>query len=152
MLQKNTPPLLSGQQPCKSWRPRQQLSPPVQDHWTIKTGHMLISSLYTMVKNRLWIHPSIFDGFCAALFRTHFEDAKVLEEESSDATIDLVEHFSSYWQTKDMPVEHVLTTWALVQADLVLMILIFRSATTSHFVLATSPNMHLELISWPEAL
>ena len=63
-----------------------------------------------MVKNELLIPRSTSDGFCAALFRTHYEDAKVLEEQSSDATIDLVEHFSSYWQTKDMPVEHVLTT------------------------------------------
>ena len=73
-------------------------------------SHVDLLPIYDGKKNESYIPCSNSDGFYAALFRTHYEDAKVLEEQSSDATIDLVEHFSSYWQTKDMPVEHVLTT------------------------------------------
>ncbi|KAF8798099.1 hypothetical protein BYT27DRAFT_7203813 [Phlegmacium glaucopus] len=50
---------------------------------------------------------SVYD----ALFRRHYEDAKALEEQSAEATHNLLENFSSYWQRKDMPVEHVLTTY-----------------------------------------
>ena len=65
--------------------------------------------VYNGNKKELCVPRSIPDSFCAVLFRTHYEDARVLEE-SADATYDLLESFSSYWQTKDMPVEHVLTT------------------------------------------
>jgi len=45
------------------------------------------------------------------LFRTYYENAKVLEEQSADTTHHLLENFSSCWQTRDVPVEHVLTTY-----------------------------------------
>lgn len=63
-----------------------------------------------MVKNESCVAHSISDVLFTALFCTHYENAKVLDEQSLDATIDLVENFSSYWQTKDILVEHVLTT------------------------------------------
>ncbi|KAF8163387.1 hypothetical protein B0H34DRAFT_695282 [Crassisporium funariophilum] len=46
-----------------------------------------------------------------ALFRRHYAEVKELEERSSDAVHDLLEVFPSYWQTKDLPVEHMLTTF-----------------------------------------
>lgn len=57
------------------------------------------------------VFPFLFsDGFCTALFRTYYENAQVLEEQSANATQDLLETFISYWQTKDIPVEYILTT------------------------------------------
>ncbi|KAF8911009.1 hypothetical protein CPB84DRAFT_1763121 [Gymnopilus junonius] len=46
-----------------------------------------------------------------ALFRRHFQEAKVMEDEQAEATYQQIEHFPSYMQIKEAPADHMLTTY-----------------------------------------
>ncbi|KAF8965245.1 hypothetical protein BDZ97DRAFT_1659285 [Flammula alnicola] len=46
-----------------------------------------------------------------AIFREHFQGTEAFEEETAESVYQMLDYFPSYLQTKELPVEHMLTTY-----------------------------------------